>query len=263
MSAAVGVALQVQELLDIVAEFLADRPGDLKSWALVRSTFTSSAQRQLFQDIFFHHDSADFDEFPNLTWYSEEATTCQRFCAVLNDSPHLTGLVRRMRLSIDPSVLRPLTKFQFPNLRVVLFQQRPGGGPYGDSPDMASRLIRASSIRRVGLLFILFPNIRAMAHIFQSCASTLDSVLLHHVSISDIHETTASVPPSRTKIRTLRWEEPRLHALDASWLIHPLCPFDLSELDGFEGRNLAPAILKVLDHARMSIRRLSMNARSL
>jgi hypothetical protein len=260
MSAA--TVLRVQELCDNITDFLPESKWDLRSCALVCPSFTSSAQRHLFHDIIFNRGCLDIDDRSTLSEY-DEAGACRRFCAVLDTSPHLIPLVRRLRFSTELDVLRPLSRFQFPNLVAVLIHRRRGGPSSEACLSLIKQLISAPSIRRVGLLSLIFPDIRTLGRIFENCAPELDSILLHYVSVSDgndVSQGDGSAPPHCVKVKTLRFEAN--YGQDAPWLVSPLSPFDWSELAELDpSPRPTSAVLAILDRAKRTIRRLTLDAR--
>ncbi|KAJ6486306.1 hypothetical protein DFH09DRAFT_1377840 [Mycena vulgaris] len=253
-------ALRVQELCDYITDFLTESNWDLKSCALVSSTFTSSAQHHLFHDIILNRGCLDIDD-PSILERYDETGACRRFCAVLNRSPHLVPLVRRLRVSHEVDVLKPLCKLHFPNLHAVLLHRRRGGPISDESLILAAGLISGPSIRRVGLLSPIFRSILDLGRLFQACSTNLKSVLLHQVTISENDSDSPgdeSTPP-RIRIKALRWKA--WYRQDAPWLLDPYSPFDFSGLTSLDySPQLTPTMLKVLNRARFSLRRPTVDA---
>ncbi|KAJ7500667.1 hypothetical protein B0H11DRAFT_786575 [Mycena galericulata] len=247
-------ALQLQELCDSITEFLHESPSDLKSCALVSSTFTSAAQNHLFRDIIFNRGCSGIDG-PELEQCYDEAPACRRFCDVLKTSPHLIPLVRRLRLSPDHGVLSPLCELQFPNLwEIVLHLPRVGN--FDDSRIcLVSKLLSTPALVRAGLIFVTFRSTQDISRIFQHCPSTFNSLSLTAVYIKSDEKNDLLLVSTyaRSKIR----------ALGAHLLAQPEClaPFDLSALEELDcGRVVIPIVLDVLAAAHLTIFRLTIDA---
>ncbi|KAF7354082.1 hypothetical protein MVEN_01095600 [Mycena venus] len=253
--------LNVQELCDQVASFLQESKWDLRACSLVSPALTSAAQRHLFSDIIFNRGSLDIDDISLLERY-DEVKVCGRFCAVLKTSPHLIPYVRRMRISLESGVLKLLTKFEFPNLHDVVFHRRRGGAASEEVIALAAQLIGAPSIRRVGLVSPIFDTLHDMSGLFDKHTPALDSIFLYNITFNKtIAE--AGDPPSmkspRVSVKTLRWG---LHQqLDPAMMLDPAFPLNFSALVELDfGAQLTPVMQKLVERARCSIRRLSLDA---
>jgi hypothetical protein len=258
-----NAALKVQELCDHIANFLAGSKWDLRACALVSPTFTSSAQRRLFHDIIFNRGTLDIDDIAILGRY-DEARACARLCSVLKTSPHLIPFIRRMRISLESAVLNPLSELEFPNLYDIVFHRRRGGPASEEIIVLAAQLIGAPSVRRVGLVAPIFNSIHDMGRLFQQHTPALDSIFLHHVAFNKTimeNESAVAIPPSRVRVKTLHWWL-HYHAEPAT-IFDPAFPLDLSALVELDfGARLTPAVQKLLDSARFSIGRLTLDART-
>ncbi|KAJ7454604.1 hypothetical protein B0H11DRAFT_2069167 [Mycena galericulata] len=251
-----NTALKIQELCDSIAAFLTESSWDLKSCALISPTFASAAQRHLFHDIIFNRGCLDLDN-PALLGNYDEAGACGRFCAVLRTSPHLRFLVRRVRAGFEQQVLSALCAMEFPNLRDVVLHRKGGGSANETVIKLAAQLISTPSLHRVGLLYLIFPNVASFTTLFQNCADTMDSVFFYHPSFDHID---ASPPCRLVKIRILRigviWD-PSLE-----YVLGPLSPFDFSGLAQFDYLRVTPITIRLIENARLSLTRLTIDAQS-
>ncbi|KAJ7798986.1 hypothetical protein B0H14DRAFT_2904611 [Mycena olivaceomarginata] len=254
-------ALNVQELCDLIAGFLQESKWDLRACSLLSPSFTSAAQRYLFADIIFNRGTLDIDDVSRLERY-DEAKACARLCAVLRSSPHLIPFIRRMRASLEPGVLTPLSKVDFPNLYDIVFHRRTGGAASAETIALAARLIGSLSIRRVGLLSPAFNGMQDFIRLFAQHTPALDSIFLDKVLLDETgtQEANVTLPPpsSRVRVKTLRWdwnhEFPTL-------LLNSALPLDLSsvvDLD-FSGE-LSTDVWRLVQPNRESLRRLAVDA---
>ncbi|KAJ7668182.1 hypothetical protein B0H17DRAFT_1088117, partial [Mycena rosella] len=169
----------------------------------------------------------------------DEAPVCKRFCAVLKTSPQLIPVVRRLRASLEPEVLRQLSPVEFLNLRTLVFHRGHGGDASDESIALASHLLALPFLRRVGLIFIRFGTLHDLGRLFQGCNPSLDSVILDQAVDLDISANphrTNSVPPKRIRIKTLRFA--------------PV----------YYGPYITQSIIALLERARDFIRRLTVEA---
>ncbi|KAJ6566763.1 hypothetical protein B0H19DRAFT_1257950 [Mycena capillaripes] len=258
-------ALKVQELCDQIASFLQESKWDLRACALVSPTFTSSAQRHLFHDIIFNRGSPDIDDIAILGRY-DEAGACRRLCVVLKASPHLIHFIRRMRVSLELGVLKPLAEFEFPHLHDLVFHRRRGGPANEETVLLASKLIGAPSVRRVGLLCPIFNSMHDMGRLFEKHTPALDSIYLHQIAFTPtIMEAapaeTKPMPSARVRVKTLRWGFH--YQYENVQMLDPLFPLDLSALVELDfGTQLSPAVQKLVERTRLTIARLTVDAQS-
>jgi hypothetical protein len=107
----------------------------------------------------------------------------------------------------------------------------------------------------------IFASVYDVRDFFQDCTPALDSVVLRHVTINDREQREWTIPSPRLKLTTLRWKT--LYDQDASWIRFPMCPFDVSGIAELDyGPQLMPDILKLLEHSRPSLARLTVDART-
>ncbi|KAJ7029713.1 hypothetical protein C8F04DRAFT_744449 [Mycena alexandri] len=258
----VDAALKVQELCDIIAEYL-DFKWDLRACTLVSPVFTSSGQRQLFHDIIFNRGTLDFDDVSILEGY-DEAKACNRLCAVLETSPHILPYIRRVRASLEPSVLKPLAKFQLPNLHDVVLHRRRGGPAAEESITLAAQLIGSPTVYRVGLISPIFTNMHQMARLFGKHTPALKSVFLYYVTFKKTileSEVEPHAPLPRVRVKTLRWGT--RYNVASEWILDPLFPLDFSalvRLDLDNGVQFGLIMHRVVDRTRRSLTRLAIDA---
>ncbi|KAJ7738735.1 hypothetical protein B0H16DRAFT_1891216 [Mycena metata] len=255
-------ALKVQELCDIIAEYI-DSKWDLRACTLVSPALTSSAQRQLFHDIVFNRGTLHFDDISILERY-DEAKACNRLCAVLETSPHILPYIRRVRASLEPSVLEPLAKFQLPNLHDVVLHRRRGGPPVEGAITLAAQLIGSPTVTRVGLISPIFSNLHQMARLFARHTSALKSVFLYYVTFKETIVESEVDPPTplpRLRVKALRWGW--RYNVESEWILNPLFPIDFSTLDRLDldnGVQFTPIMQKLVNQTRHSLTRLTINA---
>ncbi|KAJ7450180.1 hypothetical protein FB451DRAFT_1527895 [Mycena latifolia] len=252
--------LRVQELCDQISSYLPESKWDLTSCALVSPTFTSSAQRHLFHDIIFNRGCLDIDD-PSLLDRYDEVGPCKRFCAVMKNSPHLLPLVRRLRVTLEPAALSPLCELMFPNLEVVVFHRRRSGAATEEKINLGAQLISAPTIRRIGMVSLIFSTMYDLNRLFQRCPPAMDSVSLQQCSISETASTLRdgqSIPSRRFRIKTLRFRPN--YGADGSCLLDPFSPFDFSKLATLDyGSLVLPPVQVIFQQARMSLRKLTVD----
>ncbi|KAJ7079383.1 hypothetical protein B0H15DRAFT_1025512 [Mycena belliarum] len=261
-----GEVFQIQELCDCITDFI-DNTLDLRSCALVLPSLTVSAQRRLFHDVVLNEgcwgvygrtNSRSFDEYG----------ACRRLCSVLKASPQLLRLIRRLRASLESDIVGLLCELDFPNLEGLFFNRRRGGVTKESTLLAAAKLISLSSVRCVGLFYVILRNMSDLRRLFEGCTSPLDSLLLNETKILPYEvglERALSPPSWRLRISSLQIQLPenllRSSPRDWEWLIDPLSPFDLTAL-----RDAHYSSLSVLGYAsplltcsRLTIEKLSMS----
>ncbi|KAJ7896627.1 hypothetical protein B0H14DRAFT_3425415 [Mycena olivaceomarginata] len=187
-------------------------------------------------DIIFNRGTLDINDFSRLERY-DEGKACRRLCAVLKSSPHLIPFIRRIRASLEPGVLQPLAKFDFPNLHDIVFHRRKGGAASEETITLAAQLIGLPSIRRVVLLSPMFNGTQDFIRLFENT----------HLPWT---------PSSWT--RKLRWD---LNNRYAAPVFHPFLPLDLSAVVDLDlGGLLSPDIRQLVKVNRGSLRRLTLDA---
>ncbi|KAJ7629240.1 hypothetical protein DFH06DRAFT_1338525 [Mycena polygramma] len=221
-------ALKVKELCDHITGFLQE--SDLRACSVVSSIFTSSAQRHpVFREIMVNRGAHDIDDISMLGRHGEVATATP-LCAVLEGSPHLIPFIRRMRLSLEANVLRPLSQLEFPNLYDVVFHHADEDAANEETISLAARLIGAQAITRVGLIVPVFKNMYDMGRLLERHTPALKSFYLYKPILRETvaeGERPASIAP-RPQIETL--ECPWAYHADPVYLLDPMFPLDLSAL---------------------------------
>ncbi|KAJ7469772.1 hypothetical protein B0H11DRAFT_2283701 [Mycena galericulata] len=245
--------LSIQELCDQIIDLLATSSADLKSCALVfPGPMTFSAQRHLFHDIVLLPGCRKVDDlYPSgRRKMSGEADACARFCSVLEASPHLVPLVRRLRVtSRKQDVMYPLSRVPFTNLEEIFFYRGFGGTPARPLLDAMAVLITLPSVRRVGLLFSRF-DAADLSLVFHH-KPHLDSLFCWMLTGTD----RVDKQEFRTTIKKLQ-----LRLYEGSGLIDS---FDLSTLDEleFDMQFLNSEDAQSLKYAGGSITRMKIHGR--
>ncbi|KAJ6480013.1 hypothetical protein C8R47DRAFT_604502 [Mycena vitilis] len=253
--------LQLQELCDHIAGFLQDSKWDLRACSVISPTFTSSAQRNLFREIICNRGTLDIDNISMMGRY-DEPRAAMRLSAVLAASPHLIPYIRRMRLSLEGGVLKPLSQFDFPNLYDLVFHRRRGGAANDETIALAAQLIGTPSITRVGLIAPIFDNIHGMGRLFEKNTPALQTIYLHQVEVTNGSMEGESISMSRPKIKTLQWAWQ--WQSDPDYVLDPLCPFDLSALTNLTfGTRLSPPFTKLIQKTRRTLTHLTVDAQDL
>jgi hypothetical protein len=168
-----------------------------------------------------------------------------------------------MRASLEPGVLTPLSKVDFPNLYDIVFHRRTGGAASAETIALAAQLIGSLSIRRVGLLSPAFHGMQDFIRLFAQHTPALDSIFLDKVLLDETgtQEANVTLPPSssRVRVKTLRWdwnhEFPTL-------LLNPALPLDLSSVVNLDfSGELSTDVWRLVQPNRESLRRLAVDAR--
>ncbi|KAJ7719432.1 hypothetical protein DFH07DRAFT_784640 [Mycena maculata] len=191
--------LRVQELCDHIAGHLREWPTDLRSSALVCPTLTSSVQHLLFRDIIPPSACRKFDtHFYDSNSSNDGIRACKRFCDILTASPHFVPL----------DIFLHGTGYLWRDWQTSVD---------GRSSGTVTEFLKLPSIQHIGLISMDFNDMDFLAMIFEHCMPQLESLLIHNVNVA---------PPSHRPavIKHL------CVSGQGDWLIHPLCPFDLSHL---------------------------------
>ncbi|KAJ7676678.1 hypothetical protein DFH06DRAFT_1428360 [Mycena polygramma] len=258
-------ALKIQELCDHIAYFLQESKRDLRACSVVSPAFTSAAQRHLFREIIVNRGTLYIDDVSMLGRYDEPQVTI-RLCAVLKASPHLLPFIRRMRLSLEVAVLKPLSQLEFPNLCNVVFHRRRGGAIDEETISLAAKLIGAQAITRVGLIATLFNNMHDMGRLFERHTPALQSIYLHDLTVKKtvVEGERMVSTASRAQIKTLQWAWQYLSESKTVYVLDPLFPFDLSALTTLSfGPHLSPPIDELVNNARHTLTHLAVDAQDL
>ncbi|KAJ7728166.1 hypothetical protein DFH07DRAFT_223612 [Mycena maculata] len=249
--------LQVQELCDLIADSLSDSSWALRSCSLISRPFTASAQRHLFHDIIFNRGCLAIDDLAIMNY--DEASASRRFCAVMQASPHLVPLVRRLRVSLEQETLSELCKIDFPNLQDVVFHRRVGGPASDYVVTLGAQILASPSLRRIGLLSPIFTTIADLGRLFQNCAPRMDSLFIRDVSFEQMPDDGDSPLSPKVKIRALRLQP--LYSQTPDWLLGSHSPFDFSALATLKSGSRMPSFLpKLLECARLTLTRVTIDA---
>ncbi|KAJ7175043.1 hypothetical protein C8R43DRAFT_597197 [Mycena crocata] len=175
---------------------------------------------------------------------------CWRFCSLMQESPHLVPLVRRLRVSFTKEMLTALNTINFPNVSEMLLERVAAGPePNPASISAAAELLSRQSIRRLALWSLNFRDLDDFARLFALCTPQLDTVYLHNVEI-------ISYPPkqpSTSSMHRVTVKSLALSSLDhLPWLRDPCSPLDMSALSEFDGSAVwgQDTTVAVLEHAR-------------
>ncbi|KAJ7698389.1 hypothetical protein B0H17DRAFT_333056 [Mycena rosella] len=249
--------LQIQELCDYIVDFLHDSSPDLKSCALVSTPLASSAQRHLFYDIILNQGTPSVDDSRTL-WNFDEAGACTRLCSALRASPHLIGLIRRLRASLEEDILDQLRAVPFGNLQDFVLSRRGGAFPEPGALLAATEIIGLPSIRRVRLIRPTLPDIHHLSRLFQQSAPQLHTLSLNYPSLPfDSGTLDPSLNGPAAKIKSLHITAHRFH-----WktLLHSLGPFDFTELQDIDcGGMTVHSCSTLLSRSQSTINKLALH----
>ncbi|KAJ6564045.1 hypothetical protein B0H19DRAFT_1258555 [Mycena capillaripes] len=241
-----SVALQVAELRDHIATFIQSST-DLRSWALISHSFPSSAQRRLFHDVILNRAYCGIDTItavhlpPELV---DEVAVGRRFISVLEASPHLVPLVRRLRVGLEEDFLPRLSE-----------------QPTNDAVCLAvGRMIALPSVRHLGQIGAIFHDWQSFSQLCSHSTPQLESLLLHRISVPSHASQQAPLPDRRASIQQLQLSARE----NPQWLLNPLSPFDFSRLANIDvglgaWNQTSPALIR---GARSTITRLRLDARN-
>ncbi|KAJ7274878.1 hypothetical protein C8J57DRAFT_237458 [Mycena rebaudengoi] len=254
-----SAVLQLRELCDQIAAFLKGSSTDLKSCALVSTSFTASAQSHLFHDIVLNRGCLDIEHIAFLP-HDDETVRCTRLCEVLLASPRLVPFVRRLRASFDLVVVTQLSNVKFTNLQELVLHKRAPGVISAESLISTARLLALPSLRKLGLFYPSFADIRDLQQLFGSCSPQMSSLLLHDVHFFTDIQAESPVPATRLLIKTLRILPSR--GVDIDWLVTQQCPLSFSELlDADVATAISTStVLTLLRSARLHLQRLRIDA---
>ncbi|KAJ7181403.1 hypothetical protein C8R43DRAFT_270461 [Mycena crocata] len=216
----------------MITKYLHGSPADLKSCTLTARPLKAYAQRHLFHDIIFNPGCPDVDH-PTTRKYNELAR-CRRFWDMIKASSEpLASYVRRLWTSLEDGVLRELVRVKFPNLRDVLFhrdEQHSHESIKKKTLAAAGRIIGLPSVRRVGLLWLTFRDMRDSHSLFDQCSSHLEALLIHQVRVKKGNSTGVPLPSRRAVIKQLQLlsDEPPMVLLSRT------SPFDFAHLRDIE-----------------------------
>ncbi|KAJ6478286.1 hypothetical protein C8R45DRAFT_934045 [Mycena sanguinolenta] len=212
-------ALEIQEICDYICNFLHESPTELRACSLVSPLFTSSAQRHLFHVM---------DLTSGQWWHRSQAARATRLCRILDHSPHLIHFIRRLMINFEEAVLVQLAQAHLTHVETIVLGADLERCPSNSALSLVAPLIAAPSVRRLRLLSIVFRDLDSLCSLFHQRTSFFDQISLDNVDI--INRTPAkpiaegSGTLQKIMVNAFEIQQSR----DPSWLMHPLCPFDLS-----------------------------------
>lgn len=245
-------ALEVQEICDYICDFLHESPADLRAIALVSLVFTSSAQHHLFHVM----------DLTSGGWYTSQATRATRMCRILHNSPHLIRFIRRLSINFEQDGLVQLAQVHLTHVETIVLGTSRTQCPPKSALSLAAPLIAAPSVRSIQLLSIVFQDLDSLCILFHQRTSFFDQISLDNVDVVDRTPAILIAEGSRTlqKIMVKGFEIQQ--SRDPGWLVHPLCPFDLSTLTDIGiWCATSPGIITIMDSARSSLHSLRIDAR--
>ncbi|KAJ7912683.1 hypothetical protein B0H13DRAFT_2327036 [Mycena leptocephala] len=245
-------ALEVQEICDYICDFLHESPADLRAISLVSLVFTSSAQHHLFHVM----------DLTSGGWYTSQTTRATRMCRILHNSPHLIRFIRRLSINFEQDGLIQLAQVHLTHVETIVLGTSRTQCPPKIALSLAAPLIAAPSVRSIQLLSIVFQDLDSLCTLFHQRTSFFDQISLDNVDVVDRTPAILIAEGSRTlqKIMVKGFEIQQ--SRDPGWLVHPLCPFDLSTLTDIGiWCATSPGIITIMDSARSSLHSLRIDAR--
>ncbi|KAJ7934011.1 hypothetical protein B0H13DRAFT_2497615 [Mycena leptocephala] len=218
--------LRTPELIDLIVGFLHESSQDLKACTLLCRVFTYPAQLRLFHSINIWTPA----DPPQISG-SEGA---HRLRKILASSPHLQPMVRRVSAPLDEGVLTEIAGMGITSLRDISFNFpiRSIHTASGAALALALSLLRLAGIRKVALGGA-FSSMEALQVFFQGSAPTLRALMLHCVTIDEVHVSAPPAPQPLTGAGKVKLTELQLALIPPEiidWLITPHSPFDFSSL---------------------------------
>jgi hypothetical protein len=242
--------LRDPKLREYIAAFLHDSYADLKSWALLSTSFTPSAQKHQFHHI-------------TLTKRPRCFAACYRLCAVLIQSPHLVPLVHNLDAIVDTVVLMQLSGLHFLNLQELFLQGDLSLAVEENPIASASVLIALPRLRSLRLKDVIFSDMSGLARLFGSASPQLESLSLQYVhfeSATTCEYDDAHVIPRRPHIKSIHLANPARQMID--WFLRPHCPLDFSQLHDTDivVSEMTADNVQLLEGVRLSLQRLTFQA---
>ncbi|KAJ7512199.1 hypothetical protein B0H11DRAFT_476377 [Mycena galericulata] len=243
--------LGTPELLAYILDFLHDSKEDLKSCALVSRAFTFPAQSHLFQSIHLYR-SPELLLAPTPLHDFDDLEACTRLSEIMEFSPHLRSLVRRVGAAVDTHILTHLTDIGFPRLEhltlVILF---PGAVDF-PALSIARDMLAQPSIKT----FVFGGNFRglgALGLLFSRCTPGLRTLDLRYVSVLPGPGIAPGEPPDfRVQLTHMELLNPGREV--AEWFLDPRCPLDFSQLRRVNVvKAVTPSLIEILEAARLKI----------
>ncbi|KAJ7462998.1 hypothetical protein FB451DRAFT_1266540 [Mycena latifolia] len=207
-------ALSIQELVEQCIEFLRDSVSDLQACALVSPSWTPAAQALIFKEVSTKPGSSQ------RSW--------ARLHQTLYTSPHLIRYIHRLRLdshALSDETFSAICEFPFTHLHYASLVY--GGDmslPVGLS---IQQLLSLPAIKRVKLA-TSFTDPSIFLRIWDRCSSSLT-----HMELFCVQTSTQAMPPilQRFAGRVALESFSIVGVLNLmAWLMHDLCPLDVSHL---------------------------------
>ncbi|KAJ7642626.1 hypothetical protein DFH06DRAFT_1137179 [Mycena polygramma] len=249
---AATTVIHIQELCDQIASFLVTS-SDLRSSALISVSFAVAVRPHIFGDLAV--------PTPN-------KPACKLLFSVLQTSPHLTFLIRRLHVRLEQTVLARLYALHMPNLQELVYSGNPRARPHITAKAVAfpaaANLISLSTIRRLTLVSLRFRNMYDLDRLFDKCTTKFDSLLLDTVAI--LYEGGLPISPGRIKTNSLCIRDPESEpAWDYSdrfeWLLRPMCSLDLTGLRDvdYDGTSLFYSAPELLLPSRSTLKSVTIS----
>ncbi|KAJ7442041.1 hypothetical protein FB451DRAFT_1298156 [Mycena latifolia] len=201
--------LRIKELIEQCIEFLCDSPADLKACALVSRSWTSAAQGHLFKEI------AIRGLFSAVSWP--------------RGSPYLIRHIRCLQLNtqgLPQESFSAICNLPFTHLRQVTIYHTSSTNPFGLA---IQQLLSLPSLTRVKLVAHFITPSRFL-QIWERVSPSIRHLKLYCYRHPSSPRTPRPIPDSRSAPVALEsLELPSLEYIN-DWLLHDLCPLDVSRL---------------------------------
>ncbi|KAJ6574308.1 hypothetical protein B0H19DRAFT_1254018 [Mycena capillaripes] len=191
-----------------------------------------------------------------------QAARVTRLCKILDHSPHLIHFIRRLIIGFEEDVLIQLAKAHLTHVETIVLGSDLKKCPPNSALSLAAPLIAAPSVRSLRLLSIIFQDLDGLCTLFHQRTSCFDRISVDNVDVID--RTPAkpiakgSGPLQKIMVNGFEIQQSR----DPRWLVHPLCPFDLSTLTDISiWCATSPGITAMMHSARSSLHTLRIDAR--
>ncbi|KAJ7675203.1 hypothetical protein B0H17DRAFT_1140404 [Mycena rosella] len=214
--------LRIQELVHQCIDLLHDSPSDLQACALVSRSWASAAQANLFREVAFE--------------YSSSMRRWSRLRDILRRSPHLIRHIHCLHLKALSGYLDSIEAFpaicQFPftHLHYASIVFHHNNGPVSHSVGIAiQQIISLPTLQRV-CLRASFKPASSFLQIWEKASASIRHLEL---SYSGPYGMPEPVPvPSHPPLTSIALDSLRITSLEniKDWLMHPLCPLDISHL---------------------------------
>ncbi|KAJ7478546.1 hypothetical protein FB451DRAFT_185211 [Mycena latifolia] len=207
--------LRIEELIEQCIEFLCDSPADLKACALVSRSWTSAAQGHLFKEI------AIGGLFSAVSW--------PQLQQILRGSPYLIRHIRCLQLDtqgLPQESFSAICNLPFTHLRQVTIYHTSSTNPFGLA---IQQLLSLPSLTRAKLVAHFITPSRFL-QIWERVSPSIRHLKLYCYRHPSSPRTPRPIPDSRSAPVALEsLELPSLEYIN-DWLLHDLCPLDVSRL---------------------------------